>query len=195
MVGAALGHAADQGAMPGGPDRRRARPTWPRMLGGKEKLFAISVIVLSAKLAKADGPVKRAEIDAFKPDVPHPAREPARGRPRCSTRRARTPRAGSPSPSSSARPSPTTSAMLEDVLAALFYIARADGPITRGEGAGAAGHPCCASAWMPRPGSAPRAARQRGISAQQIGRPTAYAGARPDARRDATRRSAPPGAS
>ena len=50
-----------------------------------------------------------------------------------STRRATAPRTTSASPNGSARPSPTTRAMLEDVLAALFQIARADGPLTRAE--------------------------------------------------------------
>ena len=36
------------------------------LFGRKDQLFAIGVVVLSAKLAKCDGPVKRAEIDAFK---------------------------------------------------------------------------------------------------------------------------------
>ncbi len=67
LVGAALGHAADSGVI--GPTASRL----PRdaaglaaFLGNRETLFAIGVIVLSAKLAKCDGPVKREEIDAFK---------------------------------------------------------------------------------------------------------------------------------
>jgi len=75
MIGAALGHAADQGNFvvnggvgPGGfmsgnhlhPARLAA------MLGQREQLFALSVVTLSAKLAKCDGPVNRHEIDAFK---------------------------------------------------------------------------------------------------------------------------------
>ena len=36
------------------------------MLGQREQYFAIASVVLSAKLAKCDGPVNRAEIDAFK---------------------------------------------------------------------------------------------------------------------------------
>jgi DnaJ like chaperone protein len=36
------------------------------MFGRRDQLFAITVVVLAAKLAKCDGPVKRAEIDAFK---------------------------------------------------------------------------------------------------------------------------------
>src|SRR5271157_908781 len=70
VVGAALGHAADSGTMPNmragmgsfgfGPAQVAA------MLGRRDQLFAVGVVVLSAKLAKCDGPVNRVEIDAFK---------------------------------------------------------------------------------------------------------------------------------
>jgi DnaJ like chaperone protein len=129
VVGAALGHAADSGATgrigPGAADLAA-------LLGNKETLFAISVIVLSAKLAKADGPVKREEIDAFKRNFRIPpenlrevgqmfdkAREDADG--------------WEPFAQRLGQAFADNKAMLEDVLAALFHIARADGPITRGE--------------------------------------------------------------
>ena len=69
VMGAALGHAADQGAiprfrMPQGFGLNPARIA--AMIGGRDQVFAIGVVVLSAKLAKCDGPVVRAEIDAFK---------------------------------------------------------------------------------------------------------------------------------
>ncbi|WP_237215570.1 TerB family tellurite resistance protein [Falsiroseomonas oryziterrae] len=130
VVGAALGHAADSGAMRGaiGP----GAADLAALLGRKETLFAISVIVLSAKLAKADGPVKRAEIDAFKQMFRIPpenlrevgemfdqARQDADG--------------WEPFAERLGEAFADNRAMLEDVLAALFYIARADGPITRGE--------------------------------------------------------------
>ena len=60
-MGALAGHAADAGGRIG-PDAANLAS----MLGSREQLFAISVVVLSAKLAKCDGPVKRSEIDAFK---------------------------------------------------------------------------------------------------------------------------------
>src|SRR5579859_6707468 len=74
VVGAALGHAADAGAIPTMRLPFGAAPPgvgWSparvaALLGRKDQLFAISVVVLSAKLAKCDGAVKRAEIDAFK---------------------------------------------------------------------------------------------------------------------------------
>jgi DnaJ like chaperone protein len=130
VVGAALGHAADQGKGPGriGP----GAADLAALLGNKETLFAISVIVISAKLAKADGPVKREEIAAFKRMFRIPpenlrevgqmfdkAREDAEG--------------WEPFADRLGEAFADNRAMLEDVLAAFFFIARADGPITRGE--------------------------------------------------------------
>jgi len=68
LFGAALGHAADEGVvgnvagrvLPGDFGRVAA------MLGRRDQVFAIGVTVLAAKLAKVDGPVSRVEIDAFK---------------------------------------------------------------------------------------------------------------------------------
>jgi DnaJ like chaperone protein len=131
VVGAALGHAADSGAMPGrgvGP----GAADMAALLGNRETLFAISVIVLSAKLAKADGIVKREEIDAFKTMFripPENLREVAQ-----MFDKAREDSEGwEPFAARLGEAFADNRAMLEDVLAALFYIARADGPITRGE--------------------------------------------------------------
>ncbi|WP_270936879.1 TerB family tellurite resistance protein [Falsiroseomonas oryzae] len=131
VVGAALGHAADQGTM--GPGRiGPGAADLAALLGNKETLFAISVIVLSAKLAKADGPVKREEIDAFKRMFripPENLREVGQ-----MFDRAREDSEGwEPFADRLGEAFADNRAMLEDVLAALFYIARADGPITRGE--------------------------------------------------------------
>ncbi len=130
VVGAALGHAADSGAMrpPIGP----GAADLAAFLGNKQTLFAISVIVISAKLAKADGPVKRAEIDAFKQVFRIPpenlrevgemfdqARQDAEG--------------WEPFAEKLGEAFADNRAMLEDVLVAFFHIARADGPITVGE--------------------------------------------------------------
>jgi DnaJ like chaperone protein len=67
LFGAALGHAADNGNLAG---MKRALPfdsaRLAAMLGRKDQLFAVNVTVLAAKLAKCDGVVSRAEVDAFK---------------------------------------------------------------------------------------------------------------------------------
>jgi DnaJ like chaperone protein len=71
LFGAALGHAADQGALPNMALRLgNAIPfetaRLAALLGRREQIFAVNVTVLSAKLAKCDGQVTRSEIDAFK---------------------------------------------------------------------------------------------------------------------------------
>ncbi len=128
VVGAALGHAADTGAGRIGP----GAADLAALLGNRDTLFAISVVVLSAKLAKADGPVRREEIDAFKAMFripPENLREVGQ-----MFDRAREDSEGwEPFAERLGEAFADNRAMLEDVLAALFYIARADGPITRGE--------------------------------------------------------------
>lgn len=129
VMGAAMGHAADTGGAgrigPGAADMAA-------LLGNRETLFAISVIVLSAKLAKADGPVQRSEIDAFKQMFripPQNLREVAQ-----MYDEARRDTGGWESFAERLGEAfADNRAMLEDVLAALFFIARADGPMTKGE--------------------------------------------------------------
>ncbi len=130
VMGAALGHAADQGLprfrLPGGMGLNPARIA--AMLGGRDQLFAIGVVVLSAKLAKCDGAVVREEIDAFKRQFRIPpeavrdvgrmfdaARDSNEG---FEAYAAQLGDAFSDAPG-----------VLEDVLAALFAIARADKPV------------------------------------------------------------------
>ncbi len=75
MIGAAVGHAADQGGLAFGDSLLNGGFMRPNhlhparlaaMLGQRDQLFALSVVTLSAKLAKCDGVVNRAEIEAFK---------------------------------------------------------------------------------------------------------------------------------
>lgn len=135
LMGAALGHAADRGAMGTNPLSGRALPgaaDLAALLGNRETLFAISVVVLAAKLAKVDGAVKREEIDAFKRSFRIPAenlkevaqlfdraRESAEGYETFAERLGES--------------FADNKAMLEDVLAALFAIARADGAVNQAE--------------------------------------------------------------
>lgn len=129
MLGASLGHAADEGALrgalPGGANLAG-------LLGSRETVFAIAVVVLSAKLAKCDGPVRRAEIAAFKTQFRIPpenmkevgelfdrARDSAEGY--------------EPYAQKLAEAFAGEKGMLEDVLAALFQIATADGPLNQAE--------------------------------------------------------------
>jgi DnaJ like chaperone protein len=133
VVGAAMGHAADEGNI-----GRAFRPSahgaadLAAMLGSREQLFAICVVVLSAKLAKCDGPVKREEIDAFKRLFripPESLREVGQ-----LFDQARDSDEGYESFAQRLGEAfADNKGMLEDVLAALFQIARADGPLTRAE--------------------------------------------------------------
>ncbi len=133
MVGMAMGHAADEGVL--GRTAGRALPgpaDLAAMLGNRETLFAISVIVLSAKLAKVDGPVKRAEIDTFKRSFRIPPENLAEVAQLFD--RARDSAEGfEPFAQRLGEAFADNKAMLEDVLAALFAIARADGPVNNAE--------------------------------------------------------------
>jgi DnaJ like chaperone protein len=136
VVGAAMGHAADEGAagraFGGGASSPHAAADLAALLGSREQVFAICVVVLSAKLAKCDGPVKREEIDAFKRLFripPESLREVGRlfdqARDSSEDYEGFAQRLG--------EAFADNKGMLEDVLAALFQIARADGPLTRAE--------------------------------------------------------------
>lgn len=129
VMGAAMGHAADQG--PGGRIGPGAADL-AALLGNKETLFAISVIVLSAKLAKSDGPVQRSEIDAFKTMFRIPP-ENMRDVARMFDEARREAGGWETFAERLGEAFADNRAMLEDVLTALFYIARADAPLTRGE--------------------------------------------------------------
>lgn len=137
MMGAVLGHAFDQGAPILGSTLGNASFSPVRLaalLGRRDQVFAIGVVVLAAKLAKCDGPVVRAEIDAFKRQFRVPA-ENAREVGRLFDQ-ARDSAEGVDSYASQLGESFSDNlGLLEDVLAALFTIARADKPLTRGEDA------------------------------------------------------------
>lgn len=133
VAGAALGHAADSGDIGSfGARLGRALPLdsarFAALLGRREQVFAIGVTVLAAKLAKCDGPVTRAEIDAFKrqfrieeaaiPTIGHlfdQARQDATGY--------------EPYARQMGQSFADNRLALEQVLGALFAIARADGPV------------------------------------------------------------------
>jgi DnaJ like chaperone protein len=140
VVGAALGHAADSGAIPnihlpfGGQSRIS---TWSptrvaALLGRKDQLFAITAVVLSAKLAKCDGPVSRAEIDAFKRQFRIPP-ESVRDIGRLFDQARDSDDGFEAYADQLGEVFADNRGMLEDVLAALFAVARADGPINQFE--------------------------------------------------------------
>lgn len=136
LFGAAAGHAYDRMREDGAPGQ--LPPYGPfAALGGsseanRQMAFTVAVVVLGAKVAKADGVVNRAEINAFKEVFrvpPQDVRKVARIFDQAKDD------AGGFEPyaqqvASLFRHEP---AVLEDLLASLFYIARADGEIHRAE--------------------------------------------------------------
>lgn len=138
IMGAALGHGADSGnlgkfdvrSLLGGGPLNPARLA--ASMGQREQLFAIGVVVLSAKLAKVDGPVNRAEIDAFKTHFRIPP-ESVRDIGRLFDQARESADGFEAYAQELGRGFSENKGLLEDVLAALFSIARADRPVTVAE--------------------------------------------------------------
>ena len=137
LFGAALGHAADSGGMktprlPFGPDPALSPARVAAMFGRKDQLYAINVVVLAAKLARCDGPVKRAEIDAFKQQFRVPP-ESARDVGRLFDQARDKPDQYFTYAEQLGTAFADNRAMLESALHGLFAIARADGALNRAE--------------------------------------------------------------
>jgi DnaJ like chaperone protein len=102
------------------------------MIGRRDQVFSIAAVVLAAKLARADGPVNRAEIDAFKRHVRVPPEAMHEiGRMFDQAREHVTD--ASPYAVQVAQSFADLPGMREDLLAMLFAIARADGPLNQAE--------------------------------------------------------------
>jgi DnaJ like chaperone protein len=136
VVGAALGHAADSGGLgnlgknfrlPGMSAFSPARLA--STFGRKEQVFAVCVVVLAAKLAKCDGPVNRPEIDAFKRSFRIPPQS-AHDIGRLFDQARDSPDGFEEYATQLGESFADAPGVLEDVLAALFNIARADKPVT-----------------------------------------------------------------
>ena len=138
VMGAALGHAADSGAVPrlarsGLFDPGNFHPAkLTAMFAPREHVFAMAVVSLSAKLAKCDGPVNRQEIDAFKRHFRIPAGS-AREVGRLFDQARDTADDFEPYASQLGQSFADKRGVLEDVLAGFFGIARADGPVNEKE--------------------------------------------------------------
>ncbi|MBW4024112.1 MAG: molecular chaperone DjlA [Proteobacteria bacterium] len=147
VMGAALGHAADSGAIPqiqkglkgfmpgqiGSASAPLNSARLAAMLGQRDQLFAIAAVTLSAKLAKCDGPVNRQEIDAFKRafHVP-PQNVPTVGRLFDEARKTAVGYEAFAEELALAFEADNR-VLLEEVLRSLFVIARADGPVNQAE--------------------------------------------------------------
>ena len=114
LVGAAAGHAFDR--MRGEVDPELAKQT----------TFAIAIIVLGAKMAKADGRVTSDEIDAFK-EVFHIPPEEAKNVGRLFNQAIKDAQGFEPYARQAARLFHDNPVVLEELLAGLFHIAKADG--------------------------------------------------------------------
>ena len=123
LIGAVAGHAVDK--MGGSASGDSSDAT-------KQIAFTIGVIVLGAKLAKADGQVTRDEVDAFKQVFRIPPEEMKNvGRVFDQARK----HAGGFEPYAKqlARMFADNPAVLEELLGGLFHIARADGKVSDDE--------------------------------------------------------------
>lgn len=119
LLGAVAGHAVDRmGAAASGDGADAARQT----------AFTVAVIALSAKMAKADGRVTRDEIAAFRQlfDIPPELRRDVG---RVFDRARRDADGFEPYARQIARMFADNPAVLEELLGALFHIARADGVV------------------------------------------------------------------
>ena len=137
VMGAAMGHAADNGVsrfdLPGFLRGNALDPArLAASLGSRDQLFAVGVVVLSAKLAKCDGPVNRAEVDAFKRQFRIPP-ESVRDIGRLFDNARDNAEGFEPYARELGSSFTENRGLLEDVLAALFAIARADKPLTVAE--------------------------------------------------------------
>ena len=137
VIGAAIGHAADSGSVESvrrpfleGMVANPARVAG--MFGRREEVFAITVTVLAAKLCKCDGPIKRSEIDAFKRNFRIPPSS-ARGIGRLFDQARDSTDSFEPYAAQLAESFEDNHGVLEQVLASLFKIARADGPLNARE--------------------------------------------------------------
>ena len=195
------GRGGRRGARPCGGHRRgaqSARAVRPQagwnparvaaMFNRRDQLFAICVVVLSAKLAKCDGPVRREEIDAFKRQFRIPP-EAVRDIGRLFDQARDSAEGFEGYAGQLGEAFADNRGMLEDVLAALFVIARADGAGERPRTRLPVAH---ASRLRPRSGGVGSRARRHAAAADH---PTNRTPTRCSAWRSprAPRRSAPPG--
>ena len=133
VLGATLGRAAEDGL----PrislgDGAAIQARLAAAVGGREHLFSMTAVMLSAKLAKSDGPVVRAEIDAFKRQFRIPP-EQVREVGRLFDQARDGAEAWQPFAAVLGERFADDRSRLEGLLAALFVIARADKPLTRAE--------------------------------------------------------------
>jgi DnaJ like chaperone protein len=127
LIGAVAGHAVDQMSA-------EDRAPGPAANGAKSVAFTIAVIVLGAKMAKADGRVTRDEVSAFRQMFHVPERE-LRNVGRIFNQARKDARGFEPYARQVAQMFRDNPAVLEELLGALFHIAKADGQVDAAEDA------------------------------------------------------------
>ena len=125
LLGAAAGHAVDKMAAstPGTPEDQN---------GTKQIAFTIGVIVLGAKLAKADGKVTRDEVSAFR-EVFHIPPDEVKNVGRLFDQARKDSHGFEPYAKQIGRMFQHNPTVLEELIGGLFHIARADGKVTQEE--------------------------------------------------------------
>ena len=133
LLGAVAGHAVDKMATDakavGAPDEEGVAQADP---GTKQIAFTIGVIVLGAKLAKADGRVTPDEVSAFKEVFQIPPEE-MKNVGRLFNQARKDARGFEPYAKQIGRLFRDNPAVLEELLDGLFHIARADGRVSEEE--------------------------------------------------------------
>ncbi len=129
LVGGLAGHAVDKirGAQEG-PEQLEGPEEMAGPTGAKKVAFTVAVIVLGAKMAKVDGAVSRAEIKAFR-EVFHIPPEEVKNVGRIFDMAKKDAAGFEPYAKQVAWMFRQEPAVLEELLAGLFHIARADGDI------------------------------------------------------------------
>jgi len=127
LLGAMAGHAVDKMAATTQAEVARG-PGEPRADGTKQIAFTIGVIVLGAKLAKADGTVTRDEVSAFK-QVFHIPQHEMKNVGRLFNQARKDAGGFEPYARQIGRLFRDNPAVLEELLDGLFHIARADGRV------------------------------------------------------------------
>jgi DnaJ like chaperone protein len=132
LLGVMAGHAVDQLVLEGRPSSETS-PATPRdpkdHPGLREIAFTIGVIALGAKMARVDGDVSRAELEAFRSFFQVPPSE-ERNVERFFNLAKRDAAGFEPYARQVAALFPDSPEVLENVLEGLFDIAKADGPIS-----------------------------------------------------------------
>ncbi|MGF1608794.1 MAG: TerB family tellurite resistance protein [Kiloniellales bacterium] len=132
LLGAVAGHAVDKMADSAAPAAAPGGSEGQLQDGTKQIAFTIGVIVLGAKLAKADGRVTRDEVSAFK-QVFHIPPDEAKNVGRLFDQARKAAHGFEPYARQVGRLFQDNPAVLEELVDGLFHIARADGKVTREE--------------------------------------------------------------